>query len=39
MSTAKKKSYPSDLKGAFGFPEIYFVLVPIKSVDSDFCAF
>ena len=27
MSTAKKESYPPDLKGAFGFPENYFVLV------------
>ena len=35
MSTAKRESYPPDLKGAFGFPENYFVLVFIKSVDSE----
>lgn len=35
MSTAKRESYPPDLKGAFGFPGNYFVLVFIKSVDSE----
>ena len=35
MTTAKKESYPPDLKGAFEFPGNYFILVFIKSVDSE----